>query len=136
MIFRRNPGPVPVHGLNFTIHYAGLRSRTLRQEWVSCWVDGFDFGGDGAGGEAGADVLTGMRIAGTAQELAVGGIDQRVTTVEDGERRERVEARSGMAEPLERAAMAAWARRRRDWLAAWKRRWASAMRTAGCGVAG
>jgi len=53
-------------------------------------------------GEAGADSLAGMGIGGVAQELTIGGaildVDQCVAAVEDGERRERVEAGTGAVE--------------------------------------
>ena len=54
---------------------------------------------DGAVGEAGADGLAGAGFGGVAQELAVGCVDQRVAAVEDGQRRERVEAGGGAVEP-------------------------------------
>jgi hypothetical protein len=53
-------------------------------------------------GEAGADGLAGAGICGVAQELTIGGavldVDQCVAAVEDGERRERVEACLGAVE--------------------------------------
>ena len=49
-------------------------------------------------GEAGADGFTGAGVGGVAEELAVGGIDERVAAVEDGERRERLQACGGVVE--------------------------------------
>src|SRR5258707_592344 len=62
-------------------------------------VDGLDLGGQGALGQPRADGVAGLDVHCVTQELAVGGVDERVAAVEDGQRRERVEARGGMVEP-------------------------------------
>ena len=49
--------------------------------------------------EPGADGVAGLDRGGVAQELAVGGVDERVAAVEDGERRQGVQAGGGVVEP-------------------------------------
>ena len=48
--------------------------------------------------EAGADGFAGLGVGGVAEELAVGGVDEGVAAVEDGERRERLQAGGGVVE--------------------------------------
>jgi len=85
--------------LELCVHYAGLHSSALAPAWRSCGAGGLDLGGDGAVGEAGADGLAGMGFGGVAQEPVVGCVNQRVAAIENGQRRERVEAGCGAVEP-------------------------------------
>ena len=88
-----------VSWMRLCFHYAGLRGPALAPAWSSRGAGGLDLGGKGAVGEAGADGLAGTGFGGVAQEPAVGCVNQCVAAVEDGQRRERVEAGDGAVEP-------------------------------------
>ena len=53
---------------------------------------GFDATGKGAVGEAGGELIARCELGGRSDEAALGGEDEGVAAVEDGEGRERVEA--------------------------------------------